>query len=74
VSPGGDRHETGLRALEALGGPAAAAGRNAQSPPVGRVPLSEDDGGPGIDAVTRELFPAALNGVAAARDVFTEEH
>jgi 4-carboxymuconolactone decarboxylase len=104
VSPGGDRHETGLRALEALGGPDAAAPILAAAdiaPDLVRFAIDFAFGEvlsrPGPAALKHHLratlaagatraqivlvleqmaiyagFPAALNGVAAAREVFAE--
>jgi alkylhydroperoxidase/carboxymuconolactone decarboxylase family protein YurZ len=66
VSPGGDRHETGLRALEALGGPDAAAPILAAAdiaPDLVRFAIDFAFGEvlsrPGLDVRTRELCTVA---------------
>jgi len=75
VNPGGDRHETGLRALEALGGPAAAAPILAASdiaPDLVRFAIDFAFGEVlsrrGLDLRTRELCTvAALSGLGHAQ-------
>ena len=66
MSPGGDRHETGLRALEALGGPDAAAPILAAAdiaPDLVRFAIDFAFGEvlsrPGLDLKTRELCTVA---------------
>ncbi|HKC58005.1 MAG TPA: carboxymuconolactone decarboxylase family protein [Vicinamibacterales bacterium] len=66
MSPGGDRHETGLRALEALGGPDAAAPILAAAdiaPDLVRFAIDFAFGEvlsrPGLDVRTRELCTVA---------------